>query len=521
MKKPILEIDGSSLSLDRINKFLKENACICLTEDSVKKVNKARKLVEDWVEKEQVIYGVTTGFGEFSNVSISRDDISTLQENLILSHSAGTGQELPPFIVKIMMLLRVNALAKGYSGIRLSTINLLIEMINNNIIPVVPSQGSVGSSGDLVQLSHIALAMIGKGQVRILDKVEDTDSCSIKPISSKAALKKLGLTPVILSAKEGLALINGTQMMTSFASYICIQALRLVKTADISAALAHEALRATDRAYDIKLHLLRPYPGQIETAQNMLALIKDSQIRQSHLEGDKRVQDAYSLRCIPQIHGASRDAINYVTSRVAIEINSANDNPLIFPETEEHIEGGNFHGQPIALAMDFLAIALSELANVSERRIERMVNGALSGLPRFLAKNGGLNSGMMIAQYTAASLVSENKVLAHPASVDSIPTSANQEDHNSMGSIAAQKCYRIMKNLQSVLAIELLTAAQALEFSKPLNCGIGTSIAYDTIREVVPSMENDRILYNDIQKVLQLVESNLILEKVEAKVKLN
>lgn len=309
--------------------------------------------------------------------------------------------------------------------------------------------------------------------------------------------------------------------MTSFASYIAIQAKKLIKTADISAALTHEALRATDRAFDHKLHELRPYPGQIETAQNMLSLIEGSEIRKSHIAGDKRVQDAYSLRCIPQIHGASRDAINYVCSRVEIEINSANDNPLIFPEEEEHIEGGNFHGQPMALPMDFMSIALSELANASERRIERMVNGALSGLPRFLATNGGLNSGLMIAQYTAASLVSENKVLSHPASVDSIPTSANQEDHNSMGSIAAQKCFRVMQNLQSVLAIELLTASQAIEFHKPLKCGTGTAIAYNEVRKVVPPMERDRVLYDDVQKVLSLIRSDTVLNSVEAKVKLN
>ena len=419
-----------------------------------------------------------------------------------------------------MMLLRVNALAKGFSGIRLSTLDLLISMMNNNIIPVVPSQGSVGSSGDLVQLSHLVLAMIGKGRVQLIKNIHDDNVCKEKIIPSSAGLKKFDLQPVKLSAKEGLALINGTQMMTSFASYICIQAKKINKLADISAALSVEALRGTDRAYDEKLHKLRPYPGQISTAKNIKLLIKNSEIRKSHLKNDSRVQDAYSLRCIPQIHGASRDAIDYVCSRVEIEINSANDNPLIFPDTEEHIEGGNFHGQPIALAMDFMGIALSELANVSERRIERMVNGALSGLPRFLAKNGGLNSGLMIAQYTAASLVSENKVLSHPASVDSIPTSANQEDHNSMGSIAAQKCYRIMRNLQSVLAIELLTAAQAVEFHKPLTCGIGTGIAYNEIRKSVPPLEKDRVIYDDVQKVLGMINDDLILNAVEDKVRI-
>lgn len=521
MDRPKLELDGNSLSLEKIDFFLKENPFVVLTPEAENKVERARSLVDNWIQNDEVIYGVTTGFGEFSNVKISKEDLLELQENLILSHSVGTGDNLPPFIVKIMMLLRVNALAKGYSGIRLSTLHLLTDMINNNIIPVVPSQGSVGSSGDLVQLSHLVLAMIGRGRVQLIQDINAENAALTEILPAAEGLRKCGLQPVILGAKEGLALINGTQMMTSFAAYVCVQAKKLNKTADISAALTHEALRATDKAYDPKLHNLRPYPGQIETAENMIAMIKDSEIRRSHITGDLRVQDAYSLRCIPQIHGASRDAINYVCSRVEIEINSANDNPIIFPETQEHIEGGNFHGQPMALAMDFMAIALSELANVSERRIERMVNGALSGLPRFLAYKGGLNSGLMIAQYTAASLVSENKVLAHPASVDSIPTSANQEDHNSMGSIASQKCYRVMQNLQSVLAIELMTAAQALEFHKPLKCGKGTQIAYDHIREVVPPLDKDRVIYDDVQKVLCLVKSDSLLNRIEEKIKLN
>lgn len=521
MKRKQLIIDGNSLTLESIEGFINTNPVVSLSPESVEGVNKARKLVEKWIDKNEVVYGVTTGFGEFADVSISKDDIAALQENLILSHSVGTGEYLPPFIVKIMMLLRANALAKGYSGAKLSTIQLLLDMMNNNIIPVVPSQGSVGSSGDLVQLAHLVLAMMGKGRVQLINCLTDEKSKNTDIIPSLEGLKKFNLEPVILEAKEGLALINGTQMMTSFASYIGIQAKKLIKLADISAAFSHEALKGTDKSYDPKLQKLRPYPGQIETANNMLALIKNSEIRKSHLVGCKKVQDAYSLRCIPQIHGASRDAINYVCSRIEIEINSANDNPIIFPETEEHIEGGNFHGQPMALAMDFMSIALSELANVSERRVERMVNGALSGLPRFLAVKGGLNSGLMIAQYTAASLVSENKVLSHPASVDSIPTSANQEDHNSMGSIAAQKCYKIMQNLQSVLAIELLTAAQAVEFHKPLKCGDGTGAAYDKIREVIPPMETDRVIYDDVQKVLSLIKDDSLLKAVEEKVVLH
>ncbi len=513
-----LIIDGDSLTLDEIDYFIKENPKVEIAKKSILLINGSRALIEKWVESEESIYGVTTGFGEFSNVRISKENIKKLQENLILSHAVGCGENLPPAIVKIMMLLRLNALVKGYSGIRLSTLQLLLDMMNFNIIPVIPSQGSVGSSGDLVQLAHLVLAMIGKGRVQLIKNIDDEVESSNKIFPSKMILKKYKLNPVVLEAKEGLALINGTQMMTSFASYISVRAKKLNKLADIAASLSHEALRATDKAFDERIHLLRPFPGQITTAKNILSLINNSEIRKSHLKGHGKVQDAYSIRCVPQIHGASRDAIEYVCSRVKIEINSVNDNPIIFPDTEEHIEGGNFHGQSMALAMDFMGIALSELANVSERRTERMVNGALSGLPRFLANDGGLNSGLMIAQYTAASLVSENKVLAHPASVDSIPTSANQEDHNSMGSIAAQKCFRIMHNLENVLAIELMTGAQALEFLKPLKPGVGTSIVYNEIRKVVKPLNSDRLLYEDVKKVAELIKNDSLLNKVEEKV---
>ncbi|MBK7980753.1 MAG: histidine ammonia-lyase [Ignavibacteriae bacterium] len=516
-----LIIDGNSLTLEKIEFFLNENPQVELSKDSKNKVIRARKLIDKWIEEEQVIYGVTTGFGEFSNVKISKKDIEKLQENLIVSHSAGVGENLPPFIIKIMMLLRANALAKGFSGIKLSSLELLLNFINNNIIPVIPSQGSVGSSGDLAPLSHLVLSLIGKGKSQKFDFVNSKTTSFTKPVSTKKLLRKLNLAPIKLGAKEGLALVNGTQMMTAFGAFISIQAKKLALQADISAALSHEALRATDKAYDLRLHYLRPYEGQLKTAKNMLSLIKNSEIRKSHLINDTRVQDSYSLRCIPQIHGASKDAIDYVYSKVEIELNSANDNPIIFPEEGDHIEGGNFHGQPMALAMDFMAIALSEIANVAERRIERLVNGQLSNLPRFLTKKGGLNSGFMIAQYTAASLVSENKTLSHPASVDSIPTSANQEDHNSMGSIASRKCYQILQNVQTVIAIEMLTASQGIEFLKPLKCGKGTSAAYKKIREVVKPLEHDRELHLDIQKVLKIVKDNSLLNFVEKIVKLN
>ena len=520
MAKSKLPLDGNSLTLEKINTFIENDVEIGLTNKAKTNIKKARKLVDEWVENDKVIYGVTTGFGEFANVKISPNKIEELQRNLIVSHAAGVGELLPPFIIKTMMLLRVNALAKGHSGIRLHTLDLLINLINNNIIPAIPSQGSVGSSGDLAPLSHLVLALIGKGKVQVFSDVNNNTTKFTKLVSARSALKKFNLIPIKLKAKEGLALINGTQMMTAFASYICIQAKKISKLADVSGALSHEALRGTDKAFDLRLHKLRPYNGQISVAQNMLKLIKDSEIRISHLKGDERVQDSYSLRCIPQIHGASKDAVDYVCSKVEVEINSVTDNPLIFPNDGDHLEGGNFHGQPMALAMDFMSIALSELASVSERRTERLVNGQLSNLPRFLTKKGGLHSGLMIAQYTAASLVSENKTLAHPASVDSIPTSANQEDHNSMGSIAARKCYQILKNVQTVIAIEFISASQGIEFLKPLKCGKGTGEAYRQIRKVVPPLENDRELHLDIQKILTIVQDGSLLKSVEKKITL-
>lgn len=516
-----LILDGNSLTLDKIDFFLKNNPAVALSPAAKKNVLRAEKLVRDWTDSGEVIYGVTTGFGGFSSVKISNENIGQLQENLIISHSAGVGENLPPFIVKLMMLLRVNALAKGFSGIRLSTLQLLLDMINRNIIPVIPSQGSVGASGDLAPLSHLVLAMIGKGEVQVLKNVTNEKAFNTKPVSSAAVLKKFGLKPVKLAAKEGLALINGTQMMTAFGAYICIEAKKLMKTADIAGALSHEALRGTDKAFDLRIHRLRPYPGQITTAKNLSALIRNSGIRKSHLEDDPRVQDSYSIRCMPQIHGASRDAINYVCSRIEIELNSVTDNPLIFPDKKDFLSGGNFHGQPLALPLDFMAIALSELADISERRTDRLTNGSSSRLPKFLAKDGGLNSGYMILQYTAASLVSENKVLAHPASVDSIPTSAGKEDVNSMGSISARKCFQVLKNVQTVIALEMLAAAQAIDFLKPLKCGIGTNAAYKTIRKVIPTLNKDRILYKDFRKILVLLKDGIILNEVAKAVKLN
>ncbi|MEW5800041.1 MAG: histidine ammonia-lyase [Bacteroidota bacterium] len=510
-----LTLDGNSLSIEQLYTAAKNSAAtIALSPKAKKAMQRSRALVEEWLAKDEVIYGVTTGFGEFANVRIPFDKIEELQTNLIKSHAAGAGDPLPPEVVRAMMILRVNALAKGFSGIRPETVEFIVKFFNARLVPVVPSQGSVGSSGDLVQLAHLVLTMMGKGKI-ITDFQSSIDDTKLKIENSKSVLQKHGFSPLRLTAKEGLALINGTQMMTAFAGLIIHESRQLTKLADIACALSVEALKGTDTAFDERIHKLRPYKGQLASAKNLRALMKGSEIRESHRLNDDRVQDAYSLRCAPQVHGASRDALEYVAEKISIEINSANDNPLIFPKEKEHLEGGNFHGQPMALAMDFAAIALSELANISERRTERMVNGALSRLPRFLTQNGGLNSGLMIAQYTAASLVSENKVLSHPASVDSIPTSANQEDHNSMGSIAAQKCWRILKNAQTVLAIELLTAAQAIDFHAPLKCGKGTNAAYQTIRKNISHLDDDRILHDDIQSALDLIKNGSVLTAVE------
>jgi histidine ammonia-lyase len=506
-----ITLNGKTLTIPKLFAAASQPSQVAIAPESMKEMKRSRALVEEWLEKKQRIYGVTTGFGEFSNVRIPIGKIEELQDNLITSHAAGTGDPLPAKVVRAMLLLRINALAKGFSGVRPGMVAHIARFFNAGLIPLIPSQGSVGSSGDLVQLAHLVLAMMGKGKV-VLNWQAPMENW--KAVESGIALRKKKIPPLKLTAKEGLALINGTQMMTAYAALITYQARQLCTLADIAAAMSVEALMGSDTAFDDRIHRLRPFKGQRDSARNLRILLRGSEIRESHRHSDHRVQDAYSLRCAPQVHGASRDALEYVDKIVSIELNSANDNPLIFPKERQHLEGGNFHGQPIALAMDFAAIALSEFANISERRVERMVNGSLSGLPRFLTRDGGLNSGLMIAQYTAASLVSENKVLAHPASVDSIPTSANQEDHNSMGSISAQKCWRVLRNAQTVIAIEFLCAAQAIDFHSPLKCAKGTGAAHKTIRSSVAHLERDRVLYDDIQETLRLVLDETILRNV-------
>ena len=459
----VVVLDGETLTIDTLVQAAYDASVrIELSAEARARVDRARGVVDRWIAEGRVVYGLTTGFGEFANVVIPPADVHALQVNLILSHAAGMGPLLPPEIVRAMMILRVNALAKGHSGVRSSTLDALIALINANIIPVVPSQGSVGSSGDLAPLSHLALALIGRGE------------CVVEGARMPSAdvLRAHGITPVVLEAKEGLALINGTQMMCAFGALALHRAMNLAAHADIIGALSCDALRGTDNAFDPRLHATRPHPGQIQSAANLRALMQGSAIRESHRTNDTKVQDAYSLRCMPQVHGATRDTLAFAKGVIEREMNAVTDNPLIFPDDDIHVEGGNFHGQPLALVLDYLAIAVAELANISERRTERMVNHALGGLPRFLTPKGGLHSGMMIAQYTAAALVSENKIHAHPASVDSIPTSANQEDHNSMGSIAARKLWTVVTNVENVLGIELLCAAQGIDLLRPLTSSL-------------------------------------------------
>jgi histidine ammonia-lyase len=496
-------IDGNSLTLKEFINVVRNDYKVELTKEAMERVKKSRCIVDKFVEEEKVVYGITTGFGKFSDVSITKEETKKLQKNLIISHSCGVGNPLEEEIVRGVMLLRANALAKGYSGIRLSTLNTLLDMLNKKVHPLIPEKGSLGASGDLAPLSHMVLVMLGKGKAYFKGEV----------LSGKEAMNRAEIPIIELTSKEGLALINGTQVMTSIGALAVYDSINLIKIADIIAALTFEALNGIVDAYDEKVHKVRAHQGQIDVAKNLLNLLRNSQM--TTRQGKIRVQDAYTLRCIPQIHGGSKDALKYVEEKVSIEINSATDNPLIFQETGEVISGGNFHGQPMALSFDFLGIALSEIANVSERRLERLVNPVLSGLPAFLAKNGGLNSGFMIVQYSAASLVSENKVLAHPASVDSIPSSANQEDHVSMGTIAARKAREILENTRKVLAMELLAACQGIDLRGKKKLGKGTEIAYSVVREHLPTIEEDVVMYEKINTCEELIQSNTILKEVE------
>ena len=498
-----LFIDGNHLTIEDVVRTAREQIQVAMTDDAAQHVHESRKVVDGFVEEERVVYGITTGFGKFSDVLISKEEAVQLQRNLIISHACGVGEPLPEEIVRGVMLLRANALSKGYSGVRLETIQVLLDMLNKKVHPVIPEKGSLGASGDLAPLAHMVLVMMGEGEAFYEGR----------RIPGGEAMEKAGITPVVLTSKEGLGLINGTQVMTAVGALCVADAVTLIKTLDIAGALTLEALRGITDAFDPRVHKLRPHAGQIRSAANILKMTEGSERTTRQL--DIRVQDAYTLRCIPQIHGASWDAIMFVKEKVEIELNAVTDNPLIFANEKDAISGGNFHGQPVALAFDFLGIALSEIANVSERRIERMVNPQLSELPAFLTQKGGLHSGLMIAQYSAAALVSENKVLAHPASVDSIPSSANQEDHVSMGTIGARKARSILTNAQYVVGIELMAACQAMDLGEDRKMGRGTKAAYDTLRRKLPMLTDDRILYPDLETMADLVRSGELVKAVE------
>lgn len=502
----VVAIDGESLTIDNVVQVARYGKKVELAVSAIELIKKSRGVVETVIKEGLTVYGVNTGFGELASVSIGPEDLAKLQVNLIRSHSVGVGELFSIEVVRGMILLRANALAKGYSGVRFEVILTLIEMLNAGVTPVVPQQGSVGSSGDLAPLAHMALVMIGEGEAFYEEERMD----------GLKALKKAEIKPVVLQAKEGVALINGTQPMTSVGALTVFDALNTVKDAMIASSMSLEALRGTRAALDKRIHAIRAHEGQTDVATAMRALLLDSEINQSHADCGI-VQDAYSLRCAPQVIGASLDTIRYVQSVIETEINSATDNPLVFADDGAVVSGGNFHGQPIALVMDFLGIALSELANISERRTNRLVNPHLSGLPAFLTTEGGLESGLMIAQYTAAALVSENKILAHPASVDSIPTSADQEDHVSMGTIAARKASTILENVKNVIAIEYMCSAQGIDLLDPLKASKPLEAAKSTIRKVVSKLEDDRTLTPDIEKIRDLMNSGEIVTATEGK----
>lgn len=502
----MIRIDGNNLTLEDFIQITRHGAKVELADGAIDRVNKAREYTDKLVSDGKVVYGITTGFGKFSDVVIKEDETKKLQRNLIISHACGVGEAFDEDVARGIMLLRANALAKGNSGVRLSTIQTMLDMLNAGVTTMIPEKGSLGASGDLAPLAHMVLVMIGEGEA--IYKGEK--------MSGKEAMDKAGIDIIELTSKEGLGLINGTQVMTSVGAHSVYDGLNLSKIADLSTALTSEALNGITDAYDEKVSLIRPHEGQINTGKNLLRILEGS--KNTTRQGEIRTQDAYSLRCVPQIHGATKDCLEYVKTKVEIEMNSVTDNPLIFVDEDQVLSAGNFHGQPMAITFDFMAVGLAELANVSERRLERLVNPALSeGLPAFLVEEGGVNSGFMIVQYAAAALVSENKVLAHPASVDSIPSSANQEDHVSMGTIAARHAYEILDNVRKVVSMEILAACQAIDLKDAAEgLSPATKAAYDVVRKEVKMLEVDRVMHLDIDKVEVMIKDNSILEAAEA-----
>jgi histidine ammonia-lyase len=497
-------INGETLTIEEVVEVACHNATVMISEQAKEKVRNARKTLERLINQKKMIYGVTTGFGALGKAAIKPDELKKLQVNLIRSHSSGVGRPLSREATRSLMLLRANTLAKGYSGIRIDTLEALVQMINKGIHPVVPEKGSVGASGDLAPLSHVVLVMMGEGEAEHEGEV----------MSGREAMRKAGIPPVTLDVKEGVALNNGTQMMTAIAALTVHGAEKLIQAAEVAAAMSLEALLGIIDAFDERIHNVRPHPGQARSARSILKLLLGSKLVKPASEAVKisgYPQDPYSLRCIPQVLGSVRDAISHVRRVVEVEVNSATDNPLVFPEEGECLSGGNFHGQPISAAMDYLTIALTTVGNFSERRTARLVDESLSrGLPPFLVPfeaKRGLQSGFMTLQYTTAALASENKVLAHPASIDSIPTSANFEDFVSMGPIAARKAAEVLRNVEYIIAVELILAAQGIEFRGAERLGKGTEAAYELLRECVPALTEDRSMHKEIEEVAEMIRA--------------
>jgi histidine ammonia-lyase len=527
MKRPFLKpsatlvLDGEQLTLNDAERILHGKiARLTLATSARQRIEQSRRCLEDLVGTDATVYGVNTGFGKLSNQRIAPDEVLALQENLLRSHAAGMGPLLGIPVSRLALALRIQALAKGYSGVTTSLVDTLIEMFNRGVVPAIPEQGSVGASGDLAPLAHLALVVMGEGHAFVTrpgPESETNGAARLRPklLSGRAALRRVHLEPHRPLAKEGLSLINGTQISTAILADALIRARHLARIADIAGAMTVEATKSSLRPFDPRIQEVRPHPGQAASAANLRRLLQASEIMPSHADCLK-VQDAYSIRCMPQVHGTLRDALDHITRVVEREMNSATDNPLVFANTGEVLSGGNFHAQPIALASDHLAAAVTDLSSISERRVENLVNPDLSGLPGFLTPHPGLNSGMMLVQVLAAALVSENKALSFPASVDSIPTSANREDHVSMSTAAARKCRSVVVNATRVLASELLCAAQGLEFLKPLRPGQGVEAAYQHIRGYVRPLGRDRTLHRDLEAVERLIRSGSLLGAVEA-----
>ncbi len=488
----MISLSGRPLTLEQIASVAIACEPVEVAHSALATIRASRRVVEEIVARRAVVYGISTGFGKLADVHIPPDKLEQLQMNLVRSHCCGIGQPLSQPEVRAMMLLRANVLTLGFSGIRPEVIQLLVEMLNRRVWPVIPEKGSVGASGDLAPLAHLALSLLGEGDAFFQEQ----------RMPAEAALQKAGLHATDLQAKEGLALLNGTQAMHAVGGLALMRAKGLVQMADVAGAMSLEALLGTPVAFDERIHNARPHPGQRAVARHLLALLRESEIRASHLTGDLRVQDAYSLRCMPQVHGAVRGALAHCEDVLAIESGSATDNPLVFTDNGDVLSGGNFHGAPLALALDYAAIAITDLMSISERRIDRLVNPDLNeGLPAFLAQQPGMQSGFMIAHVAAVALLNEAKILAHPASVDNLPTSAGKEDHVSMGMTAALKLRTVMDNAEHLFAIELLAAGEGLEFRRPLKAGIGVERALAALRTIAPRLEEDRVLAGDIERV--------------------